>query len=131
MAKNKSVVSESDGNASPDVTIRNYPASLCHEHESKDGVGSFHTVSFSYKGEWASFILEDDKLSQSFRRDGKPIMDHMNLHLGNASDVRFVSIKTRNDEENQHEYRHLPMFNSTILSSINESRQAYLKSIAV
>lgn len=126
MANKKPVFSEPEVNTSPEVSILNYPSSLCREHASKDGVGSFHTISFNYNGSWASFILNDDQLSQSIRRDGESIPDHFNLSLGKASDVRFVSVKTGDDE-----YQRLPMFNSTILSSISESRQAYLRSIAV
>ena len=126
MATKKPVLSEPEVNTTSEVSILNYPSSLCREHASKDGVGMFHTISFVYNGYWASFILEEDKLSQSIRRDGESIPDHLNLSLGNASDVRFVSVKTGEDE-----YQRLPMFNSTILSSINESRQAYLRSIAV
>ncbi len=108
------------------VSVRNYPAALCRVHTSQDGSNSFHSISFIYQGSWASFILEDENILPSTRRNGEEIPDHVNLTLGAPDDVRFVSVKSGEDE-----YDRIAMFNKTIMSSITNARQAYLKSIAV
>ncbi len=108
------------------VILRNYPGALIRTRTSKDGVSSFTSMSFIYKGTWASAILDDGCTSPSSRRDGEIIPDHHDVNLGPADDVRIVSVKSGEDE-----YDRVPMFNSTIQASVNASRQAYLRSIAV
>ena len=108
------------------ISVRNYPAKLCREHPSKDGVNTFRSISFMYDGSWASFIAYDDDLVPSVRRDGEIIPNRLDLTLGDPDDVRFVSVKTAEDT-----YERKAMFNRTILNSITSNRQTYLRSIAV
>lgn len=108
------------------VVIRNYPASLIHEHVSSDDGSVFRTLSFRFRNVWASLILPDGSVSQSVSRKGKNIEGRQNVLLGDPEQVRNVSL-----QENDGTYRRQPMFTKTILSSIMESRQEYLRSIAV
>lgn len=110
------------------ISVHNYPAKLCREHPSRDGVSTFRSISFVYDGSWASFIAydEDLNLTPSVRRDGEIIPDRLDLTLGDPDDVRFVSVKTADDT-----YERKAMFNRTILNSIMRDRQTYLRSIAV
>ena len=108
------------------VVIRNYPASLIHEHVSSDDGSVFRTLSFRFRNAWASLILPDGSVSQSVSRKGKNIEGRQNVLLGDPEQVRNVSL-----QENDGTYRRQPMFTKTILSSIMESRQEYLRSIAV
>lgn len=108
------------------VVIRNYPASLIHEHVSSDDGSVFRTLSFRFRNAWASLILPDGSVSQSVSRKGKNIDGRQNVLLGDPEQVRNVSL-----QETDGTYRRQPMFTKTILSSIMESRQEYLRSIAV
>lgn len=108
------------------VVIRNYPASLIHEHVSSDDGSVFKTLSFRFRDAWASLILPEGSVSQSVSRKGKNIDGRQNVLLGDPEQVRNVSIL-----ETDGTYRRQPMFAKTILSSITESRQEYLRSIAV
>ena len=108
------------------VVIRNYPASLINEHVSSDDGSVFKTLSFRFRDAWASLILPEGSVSQSVSRKGKNIDGRQNVLLGDPEQVRNVSIL-----ETDGTYRRQPMFAKTILSSITESRQEYLRSIAV
>ena len=108
------------------VVIRNYPATLIHEHVSSDDGSVFKTLSFRFRDAWASLILPEGSVSQSVSRKGKNIDGRQNVLLGDPEQVRNVSIL-----ETDGTYRRQPMFAKTILSSITESRQEYLRSIAV
>ena len=123
MAKNN----RTPGPASSDVIeIRNYPASLIHEHVSSDDGSVFQTLSFRFKNAWASLILPEGSVSQSVSRKGKNIEGRQNVLLGDPEQVRNVSL-----QETDGTYRRQPMFARTISSAIKESRQEYLRSIAV
>ena len=113
--------------ASSDVIeIRNYPASLIHDHVSSDDGSVFQTLSFRFKNAWASLILPEGSVSQSVTRNGKTIEGRQNVLLGNPEQIRNVSVLKDDDT-----YQRTPMFNRSILSAISESRQEYLRSIAV
>ena len=112
--------------SSDSIEIRNYPASLIHEHVSSDDGSVFKTLSFRFRDAWASLILPEGSVSQSVSRKGKNIDGRQNVLLGDPEQVRNVSIL-----ETDGTYRRQPMFAKTILSSITESRQEYLRSIAV
>ena len=45
--------------SSDSIEIRNYPASLIHEHVSSDDGSVFKTLSFRFKDAWASLILPE------------------------------------------------------------------------
>lgn len=113
--------------ASSDVIeIRNYPASLIHDHVSSDDGSVFQTLSFRFKNAWASLILPEGSVSQSVTRKGKSIEGRQNVLLGDPEQIRNVSVLKDDDT-----YQRTPMFNRSILSAISESRQEYLRSIAV
>ena len=123
MAKNNHTPSPASSDV---IVIRNYPTSLIHEHVSSDDGSVFKTLSFRFRNAWASLILPDGSVSQSVSRKGKNIVGRQNVLLGDPEQVRNVSIL-----ETDGTYRRQPMFAKTILSSITESRQEYLRSIAV
>ena len=108
------------------IEIRNYPASLIHDHVSSDDGSVFQTLSFRFRNAWASLILPTGSVSQSVSRKGKTIEGRQNILLGDPEQVRNVSVF--NDDKT---IQRTPMFNRTILSAITESRQEYLRSIAV
>lgn len=108
------------------VTIRNYPETLCRIQKPKNGGSPFRAVSFRFRGNWGSFLLPEEDISQSTKRNGDPAPGRMNISLGAPDYVRFVSLKEQGGG-----YRRQPMFNSTILSAIDEERQSYLRSIAI
>ena len=113
--------------ASSDVIeIRNYPASLIHDHVSSEDGSVFKTLSFRFKDAWASLILPEGSVTQSVTRKGKTIEGRQNVMLGNPEQIRNVSILKDDDT-----YQRTPMFNRSILSAISENRQEYLRSIAV
>ena len=62
--------------SSDSIEIRNYPASLIHEHVSSDDGSVFKTLSFRFKDAWASLILPEGSVSQSVTRKGKNILYH-------------------------------------------------------
>ena len=68
MAKNNHSPSPA---ASDVVVIRNYPASLIHDHVSSDDGSVFRTLSFRFRNAWASLILPEGSVSQSVSRKGK------------------------------------------------------------
>ena len=123
MAKNNHTPSPASSDV---VVIRNYPTSLIHEHVSSDDGSVFKTLSFRFKDAWASLILPEGSVSQSVSRKGKNIEGRQNILLGDPEQVRNVSL-----QETDGTYRRQPMFARTILSAIKESRQEYLRSIAV
>ena len=123
MAKNNRTTSPASSDV---VVIRNYPASLIHEHVSSDDGSVFKTLSFRFRDAWASLILPEGSVSQSVSRKGKNIEGRQNILLGDPEQVRNVSL-----QETDGTYRRQPMFARTILSAIKESRQEYLRSIAV
>ena len=123
MAKNNHTPSQASSDV---VVIRNYPASLIHEHVSSDDGSVFKTLSFRFKDAWASLILPEGSVSQSVTRNGKTIERRQNVLLGNPEQIRNVSVLKDDDT-----YQRTPMFNRSILSAISESRQEYLRSIAV
>lgn len=108
------------------IEIRNYPASLIHDHVSSDDGSAFKTLSFRFKDAWASLILPEGVVSQSVTRKGKKIEDKRNVFLGVPDQVRNVSVL-----QDDNTYKRTPMFNRTILSAITESREEYMRSIAV
>ena len=108
------------------IEIRNYPASLIHDHVSSEDGSVFQTLSFRFKNAWASLILPEGSVSQSVTRNGKTIEGRQNVLLGNPEQIRNVSVLKDDDT-----YQRTPMFNRSILSAISESRQEYLRSIAV
>ena len=112
--------------SSDSIEIRNYPASLIHEHVSSDDGSVFKTLSFRFKDAWASLILPEGSVSQSVTRNGKKIEDKRNVFLGVPDQVRNVSVL-----QDDNTYKRTPMFNRTILSAITESREEYMRSIAV
>ena len=113
--------------ASSDVIeIKNYPAYLIHEHVSSDDGSVFRTLSFRFRNAWASLILPDGSVSQSVSRKGKNIEGRQNVFPGDPEQIRNVSVL-----QDDSTYQRTPMFNRTILSAITESRQEYLRSIAV
>ena len=112
--------------SSDSIEIRNYPASLIHEHVSSDDGSVFKTLSFRFKDSWASLILPEGSVSQSVTRKGKKIEDKRNVFLGVPDQVRNVSVL-----QDDNTYKRTPMFNRTILSAITESREEYMRSIAV
>ena len=107
------------------VEIRNYPASLIHKHKNEDG-SEFESFSFLWNKNWASCVLPPGALTQSTTRKGEAIEGRMNISLGDPEQVRNVSI-----QKDDNTYQRTPMFNRSILSAISESRQDYLRSIAV
>lgn len=109
------------------LRVRNYPSSLCREHESVYDDEPFMTVSFRFEDRWGSFIVNPDDLEASVRRDGEEIPGRLNINLGDPSDVRMVSL-TADDGIG---FVNQAMFNSTIMKSIQNSRKEYLKSIAI
>ena len=112
--------------SSDSIEIRNYPASLIHEHVSSDDGSVFKTLSFRFKDAWASLILPEGSVSQSVTRKGKNIEGRRNVLLGDPEQVRNVSVL-----QDDSTYQRTPMFNRTILSAITESREEYMRSIAV
>lgn len=106
--------------------VANYPAALCKERVSALDGSIFHTIFFKFKDTWASFILPDDKISQSVKRNGDTIPERFTLDLGDAEDVRPVSVQT---EDNSFERK--IFFNRTIKNAIDEEKDRYLKSIAI
>ena len=112
--------------SSDSIEIRNYPASLIHEHVSSDDASVFKTLSFRFKDAWASLILPEGSVSQSVTRKGKNIEGRRNVLLGDPEQVRNVSVL-----QDDSTYQRTPMFNRTILSAITESREEYMRSIAV
>ncbi len=74
------------------VEIKNYPASLIHRHKSDNG-DEFSSVSFRWKGQWASCILPSEAVSQSITRKGETIEGRMNISLEEPDQVRNVSIQ--------------------------------------
>ena len=112
--------------SSDSIEIRNYPASLIHEHVSSDDGAVFKTLSFRFKDVWASLILPEGSVSQSVTRKGKNIEGRRNVLLGDPEQVRNVSVL-----QDDSTYQRTPMFNRTILSAITESREEYMRSIAV
>lgn len=112
--------------SSDSIEIRNYPASLIHEHVSSDDGSVFKTLSFRFKDSWASLILPEESVSQSVTRNGKKIENKRNVFLGVPDQVRNVSVL-----QDDSTYQRTPMFNRTILSAITESREEYMRSIAV
>lgn len=112
--------------SSDSIEIRNYPASLIHEHVSSDDGSVFKTLSFRFKDSWASLILPEESVSQSVTRNGKKIENKRNVFLGVPDQVRNVSVL-----QDDSTYKRTPMFNRTILSAITESREEYMRSIAV
>ena len=112
--------------SSDSIEIRNYPASLIHEHVSSDDGSVFKTLSFRFKDAWASLILPEGSVSQSVTRNGKKIEDKRNVFLGVPDQVRNVSVL-----QDDNTYKRTPMFYRTILSAIIESREEYIRSIAV
>ena len=112
--------------SSDSIEIRNYPAALIHEHVSSDDGSVFKTLSFRFKDAWASLILPEESVSQSVTRNGKKIEDKRNVFLGVPDQVRNVSVL-----QDDNTYKRTPMFNRTILSAITESREEYMRSIAV
>jgi len=111
------------------VEIRNYPASLIYDHTSSDG-SIFRSLSFRFKEAgreaWASLVLPTGSVSQSVTRNGQPIEGRLNISLGNPDDVQNVSVQ---QEDNS--YKRTPMFNRTIIAAIAESRQEYLRRVAI
>ena len=107
------------------VEIKNYPASLIHNHTSEDG-SVFQSLSFRWKNAWASLILPEGAVSQSIMRNGRVIEGRQNIMLGDSEQIRYVSI-----QQDDNSYAQMPMFNKTILSAITANRQEYLRSIAV
>ena len=116
----------SSSESSDSIEIKNYPASLIHEHVSSNDGSVFKTLSFRFKDAWASLILPEGSVSQSVTRNGKKIEDKRNVFLGVPDQVRNVSVL-----QDDNTYKRTPMFNRTILSAITESREEYMRSIAV
>ena len=116
----------SSSKSSDSIEIKNYPASLIHEHVSSTDGSVFKTLSFRFKDAWASLILPDGSVSPSVTRNGKKIEDKRNVFLGVPDQVRNVSVL-----QDDNTYKRTPMFNRTILSAITESREEYMRSIAV
>ncbi|WP_196812549.1 hypothetical protein [Butyrivibrio sp. XPD2002] len=83
-------------------------------------------LSFRWKEAWASLILPEENVFQSITRKGEYIDGRLDVILGDPEEVRTVSVL---QEDNT--YKPTPMFNRTILSAINKSKQEYLRSIAV
>lgn len=75
MAKNNHTPSPTSSDA---VVIRNYPATLIHEHISSDDGSVFRTLSFRFRNAWASLILPDGSVTQSTSRKGNLV------HMGTA-----------------------------------------------
>lgn len=123
MSKNNRTASPA---SSEPIEIKNYPASLIHEHVSSDDGSVFKTLSFRFKNAWASLILPEGSVSPSVTRKGKEIEDKRNVFLGVPDQVRNVSVL-----QDDNTYKRTPMFNRTILSAITESREEYMRSIAV
>ena len=107
------------------VEIRNYPTSLIHKHKNEDG-SEFESFSFLWNKNWASCVLPPGALTQSTTRKGEAIEGRMNISLGDPEQVRNVSI-----QKDDNTYQRKPMFNRSILTAVSESRQDYLRSIAV
>lgn len=116
----------SSSKSSDSIEIKNYPASLIHDHVSSDDGSAFKTLSFRFKDSWASLILPEGVVSQSVTRKGKNIEGRRNVLLGDPEQVRNVSVL-----QDDSTYQRTPMFNRTILSAITESREEYMRSIAV
>ena len=116
----------SSSKSSDSIEIKNYPASLIHEHVSSDDGSVFKTLSFRFKNARASLILPEGSVSQSVTRKGKNIEGRRNVLLGDPEQVRNVSVL-----QDDSTYQRTPMFNRTILSAITESREEYMRSIAV
>lgn len=112
--------------SSDSIEIRNYPASLIHDHVSSDDSSVFKTLSFRFKNAWASLILPEEAVSQSVTRRGKNIEGRRNILLGDPEQVRNVSVL-----QDDSTYQRTPMFNRTIMSAITKSREEYMRSIAV
>ena len=112
--------------SSDSIEIRNYPASLIHEHVSSDDGSVFKTLSFRFKDAWDSLILPEGSVSQSVTRKGMNIEGRRNVLLGDPEQVRNVSVL-----QDDSTYQRTPMFNRTIMSAIKESREEYMRSIAV
>lgn len=107
------------------VEIKRYPSTLIHKHKSEDG-DEYSSISFRWQNRWASLILPEGSVSQSVSRKGKNIEGRQDVLLGDPEEVRNVSVL-----QDDSTYQRTPMFNRTILSAITESRQEYLRSIAV
>ena len=114
-----------DPTTSSVIEIKNYPTALIHKHKSEKG-DEFNSISFMWKDKWASFVLNPGAISQSISRKGNAIEGKMNIFLGEADQVRNVSVL-----EADSSYRRQPMFNRTILAEITSQRENYLKSIAI
>ena len=125
MSKRKPTDEGISAETSSAISVRNYPSQLCRRRPSKDGESFFNSVSFQYNGKWGSFVMNDDELSPSTRRNGDQIPDRLDLMLGDEDDIRFVSLKSGDH------YVRQPMFNRTIRNSIVAGRKEYLRSIAV
>ena len=102
------------------VFINNYPLALCH---ARTTTRSFTSVNFKLNGRWASFALPNNMLMQSNKRNGQPIPTCKNLFLGQADEVRTVSVQNTNGG-----YDNIKMSNAEILKIITENRVAYRES---
>ena len=116
----------SSSKSSDSIEIKNYPASLIHEHVSSADGAVFKTLSFRFKDAWASLILPEESVSQSVTRKGKNIEGRRNILLGDPEQVRNVSVL-----QDDSTYQRTPMFNRTIMAAITKSREEYMRSIAV
>lgn len=125
MPKNKIHPAETADSTQP-VILRNYPAALCRERLSDSGDYQFHSVSFKFGDSWASFIIDRGNIQQATRRNGDAIPNHVNILLGEADDVRNVSVSASDGN-----FDRRPMFNSTIYSAVIADRKDYLRSVAV
>ncbi len=99
----------------PTLFINNYPASLCHKHTSGDK--TFTSVSFKYNDKWASFIVNDNQIKDSTRKDGTIIDNCINIVLGKAHQSRKISFKNETGSYNTEQ-----MSNGDIRNFINENR---------
>lgn len=113
-------MSKHKNTADTSLHVRNYPSSLCREHESVYGDETFMTVSFRFEDRWGSFIVNPDDLEASVRRDGEEIPGRLNINLVDPSDVRMVLL-TADDGIG---FVNQAMFNSTIIRHIG----AFIKS---
>lgn len=123
MAKTPANTSNPDEHTT--VHIKYYPDTLIHKGKTKSG-NTFRTVSFRFRDAWASFFIDSNDLQESIRRDGKKIPGKFNITLGEADDVRRVSVKQADGS-----FSSIWMFNNSIREFIRANKMDYLRSIAI
>lgn len=109
------------------IEVKNYPASLCREHQSQYDDSTFLTLSFCFQNRWASFIIDSCDLEPSMRRNGEELPDRFNIILGDPEDIRNVSLSS----EDGVGFVNQPMYNRTIRDAILKSRKDYVRAIAI